>query len=93
VDEAGLAPADTYEGPLREPDETTTEDDLTLINGIGPRMAERLVHQGITTFAQLAAWGDEDIAHFEEHLPGVQRGRAAREGWVDQARAFVNGAA
>ncbi|QIP11242.1 50S ribosomal protein L17 [Spirosoma aureum] len=39
----------------------TTGDDLTLIEGIGPKIAELLNNAGITTFAQLAASEDEAV--------------------------------
>jgi predicted flap endonuclease-1-like 5' DNA nuclease len=88
VEAAGIAPPPSgqHVDDLAEPQVT---DDLTCINGIGPRMAERLAHLGVTSLIQLAAWTPDDIAEFEEHLPAVQRGKAMREGWVDQARALV----
>lgn len=80
VAEAGIAPP-----------EPAADDDLTRINGIGPRMAERLAHLGVTSLGQLAAWTPQDIAQFEEHLPAMQRGKVEREGWVEQARALLAG--
>ncbi len=38
-----------------KPVETTTEDDLVIIEGIGPKVADILKQNGIHTFAQLAA--------------------------------------
>jgi predicted flap endonuclease-1-like 5' DNA nuclease len=80
------APSAAENGATAASDEQQGEDDLTVINGIGPRIAERLSHYGVTTFAQLAAWSDDDVARFEEQLPGVQRGKASRDRWVEQAR-------
>jgi NADH-quinone oxidoreductase subunit E len=72
--------------PPAAPAAPVKPDDLTIIGGIGPKMAERLAGLGVTTFAQLAAWGAEDVERFESTLPVVQRGRLEREGWIDQAR-------
>ncbi|WEX09789.1 50S ribosomal protein L21 [Chelativorans sp. AA-79] len=44
-------------------------DDLTAIKGIGPVAAGQLKEQGLTTFAQLAALTDEDIARIDEAMP------------------------
>ena len=41
--------------PVQRSAETTAPDDLTRIEGIGPKMAGALVAAGITTYAQLAA--------------------------------------
>jgi large subunit ribosomal protein L17 len=60
------ATVETTEAPVAE--ETATEetstvtgDDLTLIEGIGPKIAELLNNAGITTFAQLADAEDETV--------------------------------
>jgi predicted flap endonuclease-1-like 5' DNA nuclease len=70
--------------PLDAP--SAAVDDLTVIGGVGPKLAERLAGFGVTTFAQLAAWSPRDVASFEATLPVVQRGRVEREGWIAQAR-------
>jgi large subunit ribosomal protein L21 len=44
-------------------------DDLTQIKGIGPVAAGQLNEQGITTFAQIAALTDEDVARIDEAMP------------------------
>ncbi len=44
-------------------------DDLTKIKGIGPVAAGQLGEQGITTFAQIAALSDADIARIDEAMP------------------------
>jgi large subunit ribosomal protein L21 len=44
-------------------------DDLTTIKGIGPVAAGQLKDQGITTFAQIAAFSDADIAKIDEAMP------------------------
>jgi predicted flap endonuclease-1-like 5' DNA nuclease len=65
------------------------DDDLTVIAGIGPKLAERLAHFGVTTFAQLAAWSPDDVERFDATLPAVQRGRVEREDWIGQAAELV----
>ena len=44
-------------------------DDLTEIKGIGPVAAGQLNEQGITTFKQIAALSDDDIARIDENMP------------------------
>jgi predicted flap endonuclease-1-like 5' DNA nuclease len=59
-------------------------DDLARIRGIGPVLRQQLNKLGITTFAQLAAFSEEDIRRLDEVLDF--KGRVAREGWVEQAK-------
>ncbi len=65
------------------------EDDLKVLSGVGPALEKKLHEAGITTFAQIAAWTDEDIAEIDEKLSF--KGRITREGWVEQARKLVEG--
>jgi len=44
-------------------------DDLTVIKGIGPVAAGQLNEQGITTFKQIAALSDEDVARIDANMP------------------------
>jgi large subunit ribosomal protein L21 len=44
-------------------------DDLTKIKGVGKVAAGQLKEQGLTTFAQLAALTDEDIARIDAAMP------------------------
>ena len=44
-------------------------DKLTKIKGIGPVAERQLNEQGITTYAQIAALSDEDIAKVDENMP------------------------
>ncbi len=61
-------------------------DDLTAIKGIGPVAAGQLNEQGITTFAQIAAFTDADIAKIDESMPfsADQIGD-----WREQAKALA----
>ncbi len=58
-------------------------DDLKQLSGVGPALEKKLHENGVTTFAQIAAWKADDIAAMDEKLNF--KGRIEREGWVDQA--------
>jgi len=60
-------------------------DDLKALSGVGPALEKKLHENGVTTFAQIAAWSAEDIAAMDEKLSF--KGRIDREGWVAQAQA------
>lgn len=62
-------------------------DDLTHLSGVGPKLAQKLLENGVTTFAQIAAWTEDDIADMDGKLSF--KGRIEREGWVEQAQAIV----
>ncbi len=64
-------------------------DDLERIRGIGPVLKQRLNGLGITTFAQIATFTDADLARIDDVLDF--KGRIAREGWVEQAKALRDG--
>jgi large subunit ribosomal protein L21 len=59
-------------------------DDLKQLSGVGPALEKKLHAAGVTTFAQIAAWGADDIAAMDEKLSF--KGRIEREGWVEQAK-------
>ena len=65
-------------------------DDLTRMNGIGPKLSAALAGLGVTRFAQIAAWTDEDLARMDAELS--LKGRAVREAWVAQARRLADDA-
>ena len=74
----------------------STGDDLTIIEGIGPKIAELFIAQGITTFAQLADTSVErmtEILHaagsrFAMHKPDTwaQQSALARDGKMDELK-------
>ena len=64
-------------------------DDLKRLSGVGPALEKKLHAAGVTSFAQIAAWTEEDIAEVDEKLNF--KGRIQREGWVDQAKDFAQG--
>ncbi len=69
-------------GPLPRPE--AAADDLSRIKGLGPKLQALLPSLGIATFAQIAAWTDEDLARIDPLL-GPFAGRPARDSWVEQA--------
>ena len=65
------------------------DDDLKKLSGVGPVLEKKLHEAGVTSFAQIAAWGPADIEEFDEKLSF--KGRIEREGWVDQAKKLAAG--
>lgn len=61
----------------------TDGDDLKKLSGVGPALEKKLHAAGVTSYAQIAAWSEDDVAAFDEKLSF--KGRIAREGWVAQA--------
>ena len=59
-------------------------DDIEEILGIGPVIGSHLRQQGITTFAQIAAWSPEDAVRIGDEIDFP--GRVERERWIEQAR-------
>lgn len=43
----------------------------------------------MTTFAQIAAWTEADVADIDEKLSF--KGRIEREGWIEQAKDMTKG--
>ena len=64
-------------------------DDLKQLSGVGPALEKKLLAAGVTSFAQIAAWTEADIAEFDEKLSF--KGRIEREGWVEQAKKLAEG--
>ncbi len=56
-------------------------DDLTKIEGIGPKIAEVLKANGITTFTKLAEAKDEDVQEMIKDVPGNHKA----DTWNEQA--------
>ncbi len=60
-------------------------DDMTLINGIGPKHAATLEQHGITTFAQLSATDPETLSALFETSVGRP---PDFKSWIDQAQMY-----
>ena len=61
----------------------TASDDLTQLTGVGPAAAKKLEAAGLTTFAQIAALSEDDIA-------GIDAVKIKPE-WVEQAKELAQG--
>ncbi len=64
-------------------------DDVSLIDGVGPKITKQLADVGITSLSQIAALSVEDLGALDTKL--ALKGRTAREDWVSQARDLVAG--
>jgi predicted flap endonuclease-1-like 5' DNA nuclease len=82
VEAAPLEPA-----PLEPAPVVLADDDLTLLVGVGPKLATALAEKGVTRFAQMAAWTEDELAAIDTALN--LRGRAHRDKWIAQAKAFI----
>ncbi len=67
-----------------------TADDLSRIKGLGPKLQALLPTLGITTYAQIAALTDADLADLDTKL-GAFAGRPAKDNWVEQAKFLAAG--
>jgi predicted flap endonuclease-1-like 5' DNA nuclease len=59
-------------------------DNLQLLKGVGPKLADQLNANGITRYDQLARLSDNEVALLDERM-GAFRGRIARDRLVEQA--------
>ncbi|MAU98791.1 MAG: 50S ribosomal protein L21 [Fulvimarina sp.] len=81
-DDAADVLVETPETPMFSAPEGDN-DKLTKIKGIGPVAEKQLNAQGITTFAQIAAFTDEDIARIDAGMPFSA---AQISDWREQAK-------
>ncbi|MDP3548933.1 MAG: hypothetical protein Q8R81_00900 [Novosphingobium sp.] len=65
-------------------------EDLGRIKGVGPKLKALLTSLGVTSYAQIAAWTEEDIAKINAQL-GTFAGRPTRDNWVEQAKLLAGG--
>lgn len=72
------------------PPEPEGGDDLTRIKGLGPKLVEQLRALGVTSFAQIAAWNDDEIDRIDAQL-GQFQGRIRRDDWPTQAKLLAAG--
>lgn len=90
--EAPKAEAPKAEKPAAAPKKAAPKaeagaDDLKKLSGVGPALEKKLHGFGVTTFAQIAAWGPDEIADFDDKLSF--KGRIERDGWVEQAKTLA----
>ncbi len=81
---AGTLPAGWAEEPA------PGADDLQRIKGVGPKISDWLRDNGITSFAQIAAWDAGAVADVAQRL-GRLGGRIEAEDWVGQAQLLAAG--
>ena len=86
---AAAAPAPAAAPAAAEAPAVEGGDDLKKLSGVGPALEKKLLAAGVTTYAQIAAWTEEDIAAMDEQLSF--KGRIQREGWVEQAKELAQG--
>lgn len=85
ADDAATDPA-----PAATTSTSDSPDDLTAIKGLGKVKAAKLVASGITSYAQIAAWTDDDIAEVGLAV-NTSPGQIKREDWVGQATVLAGG--
>lgn len=76
--------------PAPAPAPAGSADDLTRIKGLGPKIAGLLGEMGVTSFAQIAAWSEQDVAAIDAQL-GRFSGRITRDQWIAQAQMLAAG--
>ena len=74
--------------PTAQARSATERDDLTKIEGIGPKVANVLNDAGIATFAGLA---QADAAEVQKALNAAGLRMMNPEGWIEQAQLAANG--
>jgi large subunit ribosomal protein L21 len=85
----GPAPSESASAePVPSPAEAEASDDLTAIKGLGKVKAAKLVAAGVTSYAQIADWSDDDIAEMGLTC-NTSPGQIKREDWVGQAKALA----
>ncbi len=82
---AGTVPAQDFKA-APESGEINTRD-LTLISGIGERLAEKLRRMGVESLDDISKLDDRRIAEIDDALDF--KGRVEREDWIGQARAML----
>ncbi|TCP60520.1 LSU ribosomal protein L21P [Rhodovulum bhavnagarense] len=81
---SGAAPANAAKDKV-----SAGGDDLKKLSGVGPAMEKKFHEAGITRFAQIAAWTNEQAAAMDARL-GL-KGKIEKEGWIAQAADLAKG--
>ena len=84
------APVPAPEPEPAPPAAANAGDDLSKIKGLGPKLQALLPTLGLSTYAQIAALTEADLAALDPKL-GPVAGRPARDGWVEQAKYLATG--
>jgi len=73
--------------PVAEVAPEPEPDDLTVLKGVGPKLAVKLADRGIKRFADVAAMSAETIAELDAEL--MLLGRIERDDWIGQAKQLM----
>jgi predicted flap endonuclease-1-like 5' DNA nuclease len=76
--------------PIPAASTPASADDLARIKGVGPKLVALLGELGVTSYAQIAAWSDADVATIDAQL-GRFAGRITRDLWIEQAKLLAAG--
>lgn len=90
VEPAPPAPEIAPPAPTPAAPEAPVADDLSRIKGLGPKLQALLPTLGITSYAQIAALTEADLATLDARL-GPFAGRPAKDNWVEQAKYLATG--
>lgn len=85
---AEAAPKKAAAKPAAKPaakKEAAGSDDLTQLTGVGPAFAKKLNEAGVTSFAQIAAWDEAEIARLDGEISGLAA-KAEKGDWVAEAK-------
>ena len=63
---------------------------VTLLKGLGPKVATRLAELGVTTVGQMAALSETEAQNIDAQL-GAFTGRMGRDRWIEQSRLLAAG--
>jgi large subunit ribosomal protein L21 len=66
-------------------------DDVSLIDGVGPKITKQLAAEGVVSLSQIAALSPDALAKLDAKL-GL-KGRSSREDWIAQAKELLAGKA
>jgi large subunit ribosomal protein L21 len=76
---------------LAAPVTAAAASDVSLIDGVGPKITAQLAAEGITTLAQIAKLSAVELADLDTALN--LKGRTSREDWIAQAKELLAGKA
>jgi large subunit ribosomal protein L21 len=77
--------------PLKSAEILTVAEDVSLIDGIGPKIAKQLAGVGIISLTHIAALSAAELAAIDTKL--ALKGRSEREEWIAQAKELLAGKA